>query len=286
MSVASNIAMRIAADYAHRDDYVDADDEERYANELAETIYDHFHGNRLESSLVDYVIKVSPKRYMKRDAKSDAQKMSYDVRVILMYVDEVEQSDIPCAEARRTWMNGSGGGEAFTNVDNLIVVVCGSSDDEWCNSEDYFKDTLSHELMHVLDHCAYNYAFNKADSYGKRTKHEEKRNLEVPYPVGNADILDGKYAEYFTCENEMREYRRDLRKEISDYCESTGWTWGEAIDEIRKSLSSEESCRRFIENWNGNVSPLAMLYHLCFSKTSHGNRQTALKLLEGLQPLD
>jgi len=62
--------------------------------------------------------------------------------------------------------------------------------------------------------------------------------------------------------------------------------WNEAIDEIRKAMSDEKRFRKFIENWYGNSSPFATLYHLCFSRTSHGNRQTALKLLNGLQPLE
>lgn len=275
----------VASDYAHKNDYTDADEEERYADELAQTVYDHCRNHLLESPVVDYVISVSPKRYLKRDAKTDAQRKSYEVRIVLIYKDLVDESDVKCVQARRTYQtNGIGSGEAHCDKGNLVVVAIGASDVDWCCDDEYFIDTITHELMHILDHCAYDYFFNQERSYGKRTVHQKRRNLEVSYPIGEGDdVLDEKYAEYYTCENEMREYRRDLRKEIKRWCETMELGWKDAIGVIRNAMGNEDDFRRFILDWNGNISPLVTLYHLCFSRTSHGNRQTALKLLNGLQ---
>lgn len=276
----------LASDYVHRKDYTDADEEERYANELAETVYDHFSNGRLESPVVDYTIKVSPKRYLKRDAKTDAQKKSYDVRVVLIYKNLADESDIDCELARQTYRtHEAGNGEAHMDKDNLTVVALGSTECDWCDI-DYFKDTIAHELMHILDVCAYEYFFTKDSTFGKRTKHEMKRGLCVKYPIGDVDCLDEQYAEYFTCEAEMREYRNDLRKAIQKWCVITDTEWKDAIDIIKESLSSDKSFRKFYNGFTGDISPLATLYHLCFSKTSHGNRQTAMRLLDGLQPLE
>ena len=274
--------MLVSSGYAHKNDYSDADDEERYANELADSVYDHFNGHALESPIVDYEIKFSPKRYLKRNAISDAQNRSYSVRIILMYVNEVDPKDISDSNAKKTFANGIGGEAFCDDVNNLSIVANGASDEEWCSGEEYFHDIVSHELMHVFDHVAYPYAFSRDENYGRRTKHEIRRNLEVPYPVGNADILDQKYAEYYTCENEMREYRSDLRKAIKDYCEYTESSWSDCIHDIQEALKTASSFRKFFDTIEGNRSPFATLYHLCFSKTSHGNRQTAMKMLRSL----
>lgn len=272
----------VASDYVHKRDYTDADEEERYANELAMTVYDHFRNGRLDEKAVDYTLKVSPKRYLKRDAKTDAQRKSYEVRIVMFYREDVNPSDMPCKEALNTLRNGSDGEAYSDDLNNLVIVISGYSDDDWCDAL-WFKETFVHEMMHILDRCAYNYAFSQTKNYGKLTKHEYKRNLSVPYPVGNDDLLDPKFAEYFTCENEMREYRSSLRNTISHYCEATDTEWADAIVEIRKALESKTLFIRYYDSFIGDVAPLATLYHLCFSRTSHGNRQTAMKLLDGLQ---
>ena len=284
-----HIALRIArelvaADYMHRNDYTDADAEERYASELAESIYNHFENGRLKDKVVDYTVKVSPKRYLKRDAKTDAQRKSYDVRVVMFYRDEVESKDMPCPQARETLSNGSDGEAHTYDLNDLAIVIPGYSNEDWCD-EKWFYMTFVHEMMHILDHCAYRYAFEKKDSYGKLTKHEEKRNLSIAYPTGNDDSLDRKFAEYFTCENEMREYRASLRASLKEYCEVTDTEWNDAIEEIRKALGNERTFRRYYDSYIGDTTPLATLYHFCFSNPSHGDRRTAMKLLDGLKEL-
>ena len=272
----------VAADYRHRNDYADADEEERYANELAESVYDHFKNGRLDEKVVDYVLKVSPKRFLKRDAKTDSQRKSYDVRVVMFYRDEVESKDMPCPKARETLSNGADGEAHTYDLNDLVIVISGYSNEEWCD-EKWFYDLVVHEMMHILDHCAYYYDFEKKESHGKLTKHEEKRNLGVAYPTCNDDPLDKKFAEYFTCENEMREYRAGLRASLKDYCESTDTDWDDAIEEIRKALGNERAFMRYYDSYIGDCAPLATLYHFCFSNPSHGNRQTAMKLLDGLK---
>ena len=277
----------VARDYVHKPDYTDADEEECYAKELASSVYDHFRNHELESPLVDYTLKVSPRRYLKQDAKHDCQTRSYDVRIILMYVDKVEESDLPCPEAKNQFRDGPGGGGAFTDdLSNLVIVVNGSSEEDWCREEEYFEDVVQHEMMHILDHVTYPYAFNRSESYGKLTKHEKRRNKGVAYPVGDVDTLDPKYAEYFTCENETREYRSDLRNEIGRWCRREGIEWKDAISQLKQMLGNEKKMRNFIETYEGNGSPYVMLYHFSFSHHSHGDRNTALKILNGLRELD
>lgn len=273
----------VAADYKHKKDYTDADEEERYANELAYTVYDHFKNGRLDEKVVDYTVKVSPKRFLKRhEVKTDAQNNSYDVRVIMFYRDEVGSKDMPCIEALKSFQNNCDGEAHTDDLNNLAIVISGYASEDWCD-ESYFYDTFAHEMMHILDSCAYKYVFSLENTYGKQTKHEKKRNIGIAYPVGNVDVLDPKYAEYYTCENEIREYRNDIRKVIRQYCEQTQTEWNDAVKEIKEVLKNEQTARRFIESFNGNQSPFATLYHLCFSNPSHGNRQTAMKLLDGLR---
>lgn len=272
----------MASDYRHRNDYTDADAEEHYASELADTIYDHFKNGRLDEKVVDYVLKVSPKRFLKKDAKTDAQKKSYDVRVIMFYYDEATLDDMPCEEARMTYRRHCGGEAYNWDMNNLVMIATGYLNDEECD-ESWFHNTFMHEMMHILDACAYEYAFHSSDSFGKRTKHEEKRNLCPAYPSDNDDMLNPKFAEYFTCEGEMREYRSSLRNSIREYCRATDTEWKDAIAEIKNALENEKKFRKYYDSFYGNYSPLATLYHLCFSNPSHGNRQTAMKLLDGLK---
>lgn len=280
--------MLVARDYVHKPDYTDADEEERYAKNLAYSVREHFKNDELETPLVDYTLKVNPRHYLKQDAKHDCQRRFYDVRIILMYVDKVEQSDLPCPEAKEEFLNGPGGGGAFTDdKSNLVIVANGSTEEDWCRCEQYFEDIVRHEMMHILDHIAYPYAFGRSENYGKLTKHEKRRNKGVAYPVGNADMLDPKYAEYFTCENEIREYRSDLRNEIGRWCRREGIEWKDAISQLKQMLGNERKLRNFIETYgDGNSSPYVTLYHLSFSHPSHGDRNTALKMLNGLREPD
>lgn len=269
----------VASDYVHKNDYTDADEEERYANELAESVYDHFESGVLKYGYASYSISLSPKRYLKRNAVKDSQTKSYNVRVVMMYEDEVD-GKFGDLRIQNTYNDGTGSGSAYTtDPNNMMIVVVGDSEE--CCDEDYFYETLAHELMHVLDACAYPYYFSLYDNYGRKTKHDVKRNKGVPYPVSNDDCLDEKFAEYYTCEVEMREYRHDLKQFIDKYAETTETDKKDVVNELIGLCDNQQKFTDYFDSCPICQSALPTIYHLCFSKPSHGNKQTAIKILKG-----
>lgn len=269
----------LASDYVHKNDYTDADEEERYASELAESVYDYFDGGVLKNGYAEYSISLSPKRYLKRNAVKDSQTKSYDVRVVMMYVDKVNGS-FGDRRIQHAYNDGTGSGSAYTeDMNNLMIIMVGDSED--CCDENYFYETLAHELMHVLDNCAYPYYFSQSENYGRRTKHDVKRNRCVPYPTSNDDWLDEKFAEYYTCETEIREYRHDLKRFIDEYAEVTETEKKDVVNELIDLCYNQQNFIDYFNSCPVCQSALPTIYHLCFSKPSHGNKQTAIKILKG-----
>ena len=111
-----------------------------------------------------------------------------------------------------------GQGQALWIEDKPYMVV-------YCDKENGGKqqvqETAIHEIMHLLDSI-----FEEEDTeyyFGHPVEQDkgEENNYGIPYPgmygSNSYNILDKKYAEYYTCKSERKQMTYDVIAFIDDY---------------------------------------------------------------------
>lgn len=198
---------------------------------------------------------------------------TYHVGIVFLYVDKKDKHK----EYPRFVKNyGTGQGEAVSYPnDKYYIVVYGDSKQNY--NERYFKNTFIHEMMHVIDNIIDEQKTLQTDFYG----HKNEKG-KVPFPKNEDDLFDEKFAEYFTCKAQRKEYTFDLLDSIEQFADATNQTEQQTVQLIKNSLHNKSNFMKLIEQFKKqkiNYAPLTFIYHFVFSKQKNGNKQTALNIL-------
>lgn len=251
-----------------------------YAKQKANLLDGFFKNNLLKQNIVYTFININPSECIEF-----AQDKKIKVGVILFYVDKVNKKDYISGLMNTKYDCGIGQALNYNNKD--YIVAYGISDkNDYCSSKKYFKQTVIHELMHILDRYI-DEDFYSENYFGHNIP-GIKENNGVPYPgmFGNDDdIFDEKFAQYFTCKGEQKQYIYDLLQSIEDYAKTIKQKEIIVVEQIKQSLKNKNMFLKLVDEFEKrdiNYSPLAFLYHLSFSKQKNGTIKTALNILNNL----
>lgn len=251
-----------------------------YVRQKVNSLNSLFKNNQLKNNLSQITIIINPSHCIK-----EATNKNIDVNIILFYVDKVDKKDYIHGVMNPVFQQGTG--EALEYNNKQYIVVYGSSDkNKNCYNERYFKQTVIHELMHVLDK-EIEEDYNSKYFFGNPVEGCQD-NYGVPYPgmYGNDDdLFESQFAEYFTCKGERKQYIYDLLQSIENYAIKTNQDELEIVEELKDSLDDKMLFFDLVDKFekkNINFAPLAFVYHLTFSKQKNGNKQTILDILNNL----
>ena len=175
----------------------------------------------------------------------------------------------------------AGMGQKLDRNGQHYIVIYGDREDKYDMS--YFKDTFIHELMHMFDQMIDEDYYN--DYYFGHSVEGFQDNEGIPYPGmygDDDDVFDDKFAEYYTCKAERRQYIFDLMRSIEDYADMKKISYTDIVDTVKKALDNKKQLRKMADDFKRlkvNYSPLAFLYHLTFSDQKNGNKNDAVKIL-------
>lgn len=251
-----------------------------YAKQKADLLDGFFKNNLLKQNIIFTFIYINPFECIK-----SAQDKTIKVGIILFYVDKINKKDYIPGLMNEKYNSGMGQALNHNNKD-YIVVYGVSNKNDYCSSKKYFKQTVTHELMHILDRYI-DKEFDSENYFGHNIP-DIKENNGIPYPgmFGNDDdIFDEKFAEYFTCKGEQKQYVYDLLQSIQDYAKKTNQKEINVVEQIKRGLQNKNIYFNLVDEFEKkdiNYAPLAFLYHLTFSKQKNGTKNTALNILNNL----
>lgn len=251
-----------------------------YAKQKANLLDGFFKNNFLKQNIVYTFIDINPSECIEF-----AQDKDLKVGIVLFYVDKVNKKDYIPGLMKTQYDYGIG--QALNHNNKDYIVVYGISDkNDYCSSKKYFKQTVTHELMHILDRYIDDDFYS--ENYFGHNVSEIKENNGVPYPGmfgDDDDIFDEKFAEYFTCKGQQKQYIYDLLQSIEDYAKAINKKEIIVVEQIKQALKNKNTLLNLVDEFEKrdiNYSPLAFLYHLTFSQQKNGTKATALNILNDL----
>lgn len=251
-----------------------------YAKQKANLLNNFFKNDLLKQNIIYTFIDINPSECIEF-----AQDKDLKVGIILFYVDKVNKKDYISGLMKTQYDYGMG--QALNHNNKDYIVVYGVSDkNDYCSSKKYFKQTVTHELMHILDRYI-DKDFYSENYFGHNVQGVEENN-GVPYPGmfgDDDDIFDEKFAEYFTCKGEQKQYIYDLLQSIEDYAKAIKQKEIIIVQQLKQSLKNKNIFFNLVDEFEKrdiNYAPLAFLYHLTFSKQKNGTKATALNILNNL----
>lgn len=278
MNKINKIAKRITAFLKTKE--IQVNNKINYAKELTQQIYPYFDNDtKLKEKYNEFEVKVYPYKFVQGYKNKNKY---YPVKVLMFYVDKLQDKDKK-SPIRKQYKEGIG--EAISkNLDKQYIVIYGHSIKSNYSDIDYFKDTFTHEMLHILDFCANKDERDQKDYFGHPVE-GIKQNGGIPYPGMNGkddDKFDEIFAEYYTCKAQRREYIYELLDFIEDYAIRNRISEQETVRLILKKMEDKEIFKKFIDKmkFGGyNYIALMFLYHLSFSKNKNGDKKEAINIL-------
>lgn len=240
-----------------------------------------FKNNLLVKDIVKYDIK-----FNLNEISQNFNDKEICINVIMFYVDKVDKKHYINGIMKKDFQQGIAQALEFNN--KYYIVIYGSTNKESdCYSKKYFKQSFTHELMHFIDREIDQQYISNQFYFGHPLENFNDNN-GVPYPGmygDDDDIFDQKFAEYYTCKGEQKQYIFDLINCIEDYAELYNIKTQDFIFHIINVLNDKNKFMDLVNDFEKNdinYSPLAFIYHLTFSKQKNGNKQSAIKILKSL----